>query len=251
MAFCTKCGRQLQDGEVCNCQQTTTQQAQPIQPQQAAPAAPAQPNAAGEAFKGVFSLAKGLLKTPSETTASAVQKPNPIVSCIIIGIVALVKGLFDMFSAMVSNAQSGSSSLGDLGSLFGYVSSKPNYFLIFLASFLIVIGVAAVSALVYMLLSNVLGGCKLTYVQGLEIAAMTVIFVAVSSPVAFIIGAIPVGFFGALAGWITTFVSVLGTVYAFLAVKSVVVKQNGLPYIFACVAVANAIVSYILGFIRG
>ena len=29
MSFCPKCGRQLSDGEVCNCQAQNTQQVQP------------------------------------------------------------------------------------------------------------------------------------------------------------------------------------------------------------------------------
>ncbi len=276
MAFCTKCGRQLQDGEVCNCQQTATPvtpinpapqagqsqaaftqpagqpqagSTQPAGQQQAAfassAAAPAKPNPAANIFKEIMQTALGLLKTPVETTASATQKASFPVAGVIIAIVALVEGLFDMFSSMVSHAQSSSGSLDSWESLFSQAFNKPNYFLVFLASFLTVLGVAALGAVIYMVLVQALGGGKITYVQGLQIAAMTVIFQAVASPVSFIIGAIPAGFFGALAGWIVTFAATLGTVYAILAVKSVIVKMNSLPYIFACVAVVNSFVAYI------
>lgn len=266
MAFCTKCGRQLQDGEVCNCQQTAT----PVTPINPAPqagqsqaaftqpagqpqagftqaagqpqtaAAPAQPNPAANIFKEIMQTALGLLKTPVETTASATQKASFPVAGVIIAIVALVEGLFDMFSSMVSHGQAS----GGWESLLG-ISNKPNYFLVFLASFLTVLGVAALGAVIYMVLVQALGGGKITYVQGLQIAAMTVIFQAVASPVSFIIGAIPASFFGALASWIVTFAATLGTVYAIMAVKSVIVKMNSLPYIFACVAVVNSFVAYI------
>lgn len=247
MAFCTKCGRQLQDGEVCNCQAATpVTPVTPVAP--AAPAAPAQPGAAAKIFGEIWNTIIGLVKTPADTAVSSTQKASFPVAGIIIGLVALVKALFDMFSTMVAYSGS-SSSIGSWEDLLGAMnaaSNKPNYFLVLLNTLLVVIAVAAASAAMYMLLVQVLGGGKMSYIQALHVAAIAVVMTGIVAPVAFVIDVIPAGFFSALANWVVVFASTLGTVYAITAINAFVVKKNMLPYIIACVAVVNAFVSYII-----
>lgn len=99
MAFCTFCGKQLADGEVCSCQQAAPQAApaQPVYtaaPQQAAPvytaapqvapqAAPAQPKGPSpfnEGFKTVGTFFKGVFKKPFEATEEFFDNANLVAS---------------------------------------------------------------------------------------------------------------------------------------------------------------------------
>ncbi len=242
MAFCSKCGKEIQEGQVCSCSTETAATT-------AAPVAPTAPAAGGNAFvdslKDVWTTVQGLFKKPVETTAAHTSKGNIVLAAIIIGAVAILSGLFSMFSAMM--ATGGSGSMSDLLDYLGsYGASKPNYFLILLSAVLVVLAVAAVSALLYMVLVTSIGGGKLTFNQGLSIASLAVILEIAVIPVAFIIGAIPGGFFDALAGWVGTFAGALSTVYVLMAVKSVVADANKLPLIFAIVTVANSFVTYII-----
>lgn len=250
MAFCTKCGRQLQEGEVCTCQQPAQNPVPPVTPQPAQasapvqPAAPAQPSASGVFVMELWETIVGLIKKPVDTAQAYVKKGSFPMAGIIIGIVMLFQSLFGMFSRMASGAESAADSL--LG-LFGALSDKPNYFAIFMDGLLDVLVGAVLVALIYMVLVQAIGGGKITYVQGLSIVSLQVIWSVAAIPVAFLIGLIPVNFFSALAGWITVFAGAMGTVYAIVAVQSVIVKKNMLPYIIACAMVVNAISTYIIG----
>lgn len=233
MAFCTKCGRQLQDGEVCNCQSATATPVAPVTPAAPTPAiSSAQPSAAAGFFKDIVSLIVGLIKTPADTAVSSTQKASFPVSGIIILCVSVITALFTLFGQLVAYADS----------IF-----KPKYGIDFLENLLVVIVAAVVAGALYMLLANVLGGAKLNYNHGLHIAAMAILFVGIVAPVTFLIGIIPASFFSHLAGWIKIFASTLGSVYVITAINAAIVKKNMLPYIVACVAVVNSFISYIFG----
>ena len=86
MAFCKYCGKELKDGEVCNCRTTTaagsepaaaTGAAQPAgaaaQPAAAAQTAAAQPTAATQAAGAAATQAAGAAATGAATTAGAAQ----------------------------------------------------------------------------------------------------------------------------------------------------------------------------------
>lgn len=100
MAFCTFCGKQLADGEVCSCQQaapqaapaqpvytaapqqTAPQAAQPVYtaPQQAAPAQPKGPSPFSKGFKTVGAFFKGVFKKPFDATEEFFDNANLVAS---------------------------------------------------------------------------------------------------------------------------------------------------------------------------
>ena len=105
--FCTYCGKQLEDGEVCSCT-TQTAQAPNQQPAQAAPTmqqqttpysqAPTQhaPNPTAQAIGSGFKSLLTIVNKPMETLSSFVNAANFIVALILIGAQALVAGFFTL-----------------------------------------------------------------------------------------------------------------------------------------------------------
>lgn len=114
MTFCTYCGKQLQDGEVCTCQQDNA--AQQTAPQNSAPQEAPQPQAdsytqpqpqvntyaqpqaepknkadVGGGFKTVIELFKKTIKTPFEAAEEFYRKSDLVASIIAI---AMVAGLY-------------------------------------------------------------------------------------------------------------------------------------------------------------
>ncbi len=119
MAFCTFCGKQIADGEVCTCQQqaapqqTAPQEAQPVYtaaPQQAAPAYTAAPQQAapqpkgpspfGEGFKTVGGFFKSVFKKPFEATEEFFDKANLVAS----GFLWLVLMVVYIFENIINTA---------------------------------------------------------------------------------------------------------------------------------------------------
>lgn len=123
MTFCTYCGKQLQDGEICTCQQNNA--AQQTAPQNSAPqeAAPqpqadayaqpqpqvtyAQPQSQAEpknkadvggGFKAIIELFKKTIKTPFEAAEEFYRKSDFVASIIAI---AMVAGLY-MIATMLN-----------------------------------------------------------------------------------------------------------------------------------------------------
>lgn len=163
MSFCKYCGRQLQDGEVCTCQQqpqqAPVQQAAPQQtmggaaqpqqgfnqqaaqqtfnqqqayqqaPQQAPQQAskPAGPNPATE-YLGIL---KGVFTSPVETVSAFVAKANVIMIAILIGGQAIINMLTRLFDMLIANSKAkvttGSKELDSLLSSYysSYTNTKP------------------------------------------------------------------------------------------------------------------------------
>ena len=268
MAFCTKCGKPLQDGEVCLCQPAAQPQVTPVVPVQVASvqaatipvqaeviSQPAQPNAFAVFFKGLWAIVIGILKTPVTTINTYVQKADMKVACTLIGISALVAALVRWFGLLQFNSKSSSSidynalGLGDISSLYSDTSSKYSAGDIFKQmcfSALLIIAVAAAVALVIMVAVNTFGKAKATYLQGVAIASLTAILAIPAVIIAFIFGLFGVTFFTALGGWIITFASAVGAIYIFLGVRVICKDENKLPYIAGFCAVGGSIAIYLI-----
>lgn len=175
--FCTKCGRPLQEGEICNCQtvvnnmmpselqmeqnaelsqkdevagrqQSDSQQAQEqatyqYQPRQSAPAA--QPSQAGAFFQRLFANILLLLKEPVTMGRKFVQSADIAMALSFIVIQGLLSGLFGI--AVESKVSSYiSSMLGWAGELLGASSMEMPYAKAFF-------GTVAISVLLSVLLA--------------------------------------------------------------------------------------------------
>lgn len=94
MTFCSFCGKQLADGEVCTCQQNNAQQAAPQQPiyAQPAPAPAPQPkkaSASDNVIKTVFGHIVNTVKKPITAAEEYYEKGTAVSSGIIIALVAI------------------------------------------------------------------------------------------------------------------------------------------------------------------
>ena len=162
MSFCKYCGRQLQDGEICNCQQTqqpvggtaqpqqefnqqaaqqtfqqgtaqqTYQQAQQgFNQQQASQQMDAVKKAGANAALDYVNVLKGLFTSPVETVSAFVAKANVIMIAILIGGQAIINMLTRLFDMLIANSKAkvttGSKELDSLLSSYysSYTNTKP------------------------------------------------------------------------------------------------------------------------------
>lgn len=103
MAFCRYCGRKLEDGEVCTCQQAQQNQAQAQQqaaPQQAAPQPGAAPAVSAQGKQVMDALLKdlvGLVKAPATTAPGYVRRGDVTVSVIFLLLQGICSAIFALF----------------------------------------------------------------------------------------------------------------------------------------------------------
>ena len=165
MSFCKYCGRQLQDGEVCTCQQAqqpagaeqpqqefnqqaaqqpagaaqqTFQQGagqqtyqQGFNQQQASQQMDAVKKAGANAALDYVNVLKGLFTSPVETVSAFVAKANVIMIAILIGGQAIINMLTRLFDMLIANSKAkvttGSKELDSLLSSYysSYTNTKP------------------------------------------------------------------------------------------------------------------------------
>lgn len=254
MAFCSKCGKALQEGEVCSCE---TNQAQTPSEGQAEPRITIQPSAVSEMFKELGGIALGVLKAPAESIQAFVKKADIKVAGILIGLHAIVAALIKWFELLRLNSGSGNinnafdylmgmdmSDLLNLGSS-GKISGG-KMFTEMLQSAINVIASAAIVALIIMLLVNLFAKTKTTYMQGLSIASLTAILSIPALIISWLFGFIDASFFANLANWVTEFATVAGIVFIVLGVRTVSDKDNKLPLIVGASSVCSVICLYII-----
>ena len=271
MAFCTNCGRPLQDGEVCLCRSEAQPQVTPVVPVQVASAQtattpvqaalfsaatapvqaavidqPAQPNAFAIFFKGIWAFVIGVLKAPVTTINAYVEKADAKIACTLIGISALVAALVRCFELLQANSKA--AVYPDYSYLLGGTTNSGGYiFKQMCLSALFIIAAAAVVALVVMVAVNVIGKAKATYVQGIAIASLSAILTIPAALLAYFFGLFGVSFFSELGGWISLFASAVGAIYIFYGVRVVCKDENKLPYIAGLCAIGASIAIYLIG----
>lgn len=118
MKYCTKCGKPLEDGEVCSCQtqNTTEQTAQAAQAQAAAQAAAgaAQPQAAKpiitkeqatEISKGMLEYAKEFVKNPVEASEAVVGEHSVTTVAGLVVVNAAFQLIYSLISIIIYTAK--------------------------------------------------------------------------------------------------------------------------------------------------
>lgn len=107
MKFCTKCGRQLEDGEVCTCQQGQNTEA-------AAADAAAQPQAskpiitkeqATEISKGMLSYAKDFFKNPVAASEAVVGEHSLVTVAGLVVVNAVLEVLYTIITLIVNTVK--------------------------------------------------------------------------------------------------------------------------------------------------
>lgn len=281
MSFCKYCGRQLQDGEVCTCQQpqqAPVQQAAPQQtmggaaqpqqgfnpqaaqqtfnqqqayqqaPQQAAK--PAGPNPATE-YLGIL---KGVFTSPVETVSAFVAKANIIMIAILIGGQAIINMLTRLFDMLIANGKAkvttGSKELDSLLSAYtSYTSTKPyevgaifkNMFL----EILLVAVSAAIFALVLMLIAKAFKA-DVNYIQALSVYAVTAVLGVPAKLLSWVIGLTSIGFFDRISSCVTVFATVSGYAFIYIAIRALCKDEKKVPLIMALSYVAVNFMTWVV-----
>jgi uncharacterized protein YaaR (DUF327 family) len=280
MKYCTNCGRQLADDEVCTCRQ----QAQPQTPNQTQDNNAQADNAAQQAqFNGQpQGSAQGQFNGQSQGSAQSQAFDNftqqvsaagqqlqndKNVASIITFYKGLVKkpaqaaadfvknanmasgfifiGLFAIVEVVLSVVYLLSSVIGSIG--FGFSFYPASFFEgIFSGIVGEAVRVLILAAVILVVLNAVQKDKKVTFAQTLSAACL---YDAVYLPiilVAAIIDIIPFQFFGNVSSWLHTFAGVVGYVSIFFGVRAIEEDDNKLPLVCGLAFLATAIGSTIV-----
>lgn len=257
MKYCTNCGRQLADDEVCTCRQ----QAQPQAPNQTQGQFNGQPqgsaqsqafdnftqqvSAAGQQLQNdknvasIITFYKGLVKKPAQAAVDFVKNANMASGFIFIGLFAIVEVVLSVVYLL-------SSVIGSIGG-FGFSFYPASFFEgIFSGIVGEAVRVLILAAVILVVLNAVQKDKKVTFAQTLSAACL---YDAVYLPiilVAAIIDIIPFQFFGNVSGWLHTFAGVVGYVSIFFGVRAIEEDDNKLPLVCGLAFLATAIGSTIV-----
>lgn len=277
MSFCKYCGRQLQDGEVCTCQQAqqpagtaqpqqgfnqqagqqTYQQAQQgFNQQQASQQMDAVKKAGANAALDYVNVLKGLFTSPVETVSAFVAKANVIMIAILIGGQAIINMLTRLFDMLIANSKAkvttGSKELDSLLSSYysSYTNTKPypagSIFKNMLLEILLVAVAAAVIALVVMLLAKAFNKANVTYMQGLAVYAITAVLGIPAELLSWVTGLTSVGFIDRISSCVTVFSNVAGYAFVYIAIRALCKDEKKIPLIMAISYVAVNFLTWVL-----
>ena len=275
MSFCKYCGKQLQDGEVCTCQQAqqsagaaqpqqgfnqqagqqTYQQAQQgFNQQQASQQMEAVKKAGANAALDYVNVLKGLFTSPVETVSAFVAKANVIMIAILIGGQAIINMLTRLFDMLIANSKAkvttGSKELDSLLSSYysSYTNTKPYPAgSIFKNMLLEILLVAAVIALVVMLLAKAFNKANVTYMQGLAVYAITAVLGIPAELLSWVTGLTSVGFIDRISSCVTVFSNVAGYAFVYIAIRALCKDEKKIPLIMAISYVAVNFLTWVLG----
>ena len=286
MSFCKYCGKQLQDGEVCTCQQAqqpagtaqpqqgfnqqaaqqtfqqgagqqTYQQAQQgFNQQQASQQMDAVKKAGANAALDYVNVLKGLFTSPVETVSAFVAKANVIMIAILIGGQAIINMLTRLFDMLIANSKAkvttGSKELDSLLSSYysSYTNTKPypagSIFKNMLLEILLVAVAAAVIALVVMLLAKAFNKANVTYMQGLAVYAITAVLGISAELLSWVTGLTSVGFIDRISSCVTVFSNVAGYAFVYIAIRALCKDEKKIPLIMAISYVAVNFLTWVL-----
>lgn len=277
MSFCKYCGKQLQDGEVCTCQQAqqsagaaqpqqgfnqqagqqTYQQAQQgFNQQQASQQMEAVKKAGANAALDYVNVLKGLFTSPVETVSAFVAKANVIMIAILIGGQAIINMLTRLFDMLIANSKAkvttGSKELDSLLSSYysSYTNTKPypagSIFKNMLLEILLVAVAAAVIALVVMLLAKAFNKANVTYMQSLAVYAITAVLGIPAELLSWVTGLTSVGFIDRISSCVTVFSNVAGYAFVYIAIRALCKDEKKIPLIMAISYVAVNFLTWVL-----
>lgn len=277
MSFCKYCGKQLQDGEVCTCQQAqqsagaaqpqqgfnqqagqqTYQQAQQgFNQQQASQQMDAVKKAGANAALDYVNVLKGVFTSPVETVSAFVAKANVIMIAILIGGQAIINMLTRLFDMLIANSKAkvttGSKELDSLLSSYysSYTNTKPypagSIFKNMLLEILLVAVAAAVIALVVMLLAKAFNKANVTYMQGLAVYAITAVLGIPAELLSWVTGLTSVGFIDRISSCVTVFSNVAGYAFVYIAIRALCNDEKKIPLIMAISYVAVNFLTWVL-----
>lgn len=271
MGFCTKCGRQLADGEVCTCQQTVQPQINPAAAQQAAPQPQINPQGAPQmnvapkkagsnsSFIGELgALFKGLIKKPVDAVSEYVEKSSIMTSAILVAVLAFLSAIAQLFYMIERNVDTKISAAKYYNPLIPttWVVEYPYSILEIVFRFVctllfnIIISVLF-AAMIYLLIKFLFEkDSKITMAQALAVSSVRNLIYIPLYVLANAIGIIPVGIFDTVGGWITSFGSAFSIVLLIMAIRAVLKDKNRMPWIYAVTMIVVSVISTFLNTIE-
>ena len=262
MSFCPECGRQLSDGEVCNCQAQNTQQVQPdaqtqsiqqVQPDAQTQSTQQAPKQTSPMVKELTDLLSGIFKKPADAVKKYVSNASMEAPAILILVLAFISALGELLRMLYVNFTT-KSSLKSLADLANLISGKTKAYSAgqiatgFFTRFVEVIAIAALTAAIIMLIINAFEkDKKVTYKQTLAIASLSILVTIPFTFAGTIIAMIPASFFGYLKSWMISFANGAGLVLTFIGIKEIEKDDDNMPLVYGLAALASAVLSTILG----
>ncbi|SHO48683.1 hypothetical protein [Anaerocolumna xylanovorans] len=260
--FCVNCGKELEDGEVCNCQGEQTVEVQSSTEAEKPPVAAAQETfqevknagaAAGAAssvyLKKLFDTILKIIKKPDAELSSFMAEGNVNIALGIIALEGILYGLyllvlFQKVNKVISTLMGGI--MGSIGSIFGGSDLSIGYKFplgkIFVVSLILGVALNAILAGIVLLLHNLLLKQQVTYknmlctVSGKSVAMIVVTVVA-----------IVVGFISPTYGLVCYAAgAILSYLYFYIAVKASVSNADKRVYIVFLSLVLMIVVSLIM-----
>ena len=109
--FCTKCGKALKEGEVCNCSKKETKTEKQTKTTKTS----------GGVFDDFGEIIKNIFKTPSTTVKEYSTDNNLVISLIFLGVTSLFSGIFGyaLIDSLMKLIASLTTAAGGFGSMFG------------------------------------------------------------------------------------------------------------------------------------
>ena len=211
-------------------------------------------------IKEILDLVSGIFKKPADAVKKFVENASFAAPAIIIAVMAVLSALgvlLRMVGANISTRRSVNSmnSLSDLSNLLSGMSSGKTQAYSggemaagFFGQLIEVIAVAALTAALIMVIINAFEkNKKVTYMQALAIASLSVLVTVPFTFVGTIVAMIPGAFFGYLRTWMVSFANAVGLIFTFIGIKAVEQDDNHMPLVYGLAALSAAVLSTILG----
>ena len=249
MRFCTKCGRQLNDGEVCTCQ---------AQPQQSVPVQAQAKTASPDFIGDIMEFFKTVFKKPADAVCTYVNKGSLIASLIILAVCAIVKTFSNVLYKIIANVQYEQNVRDNLviWDPTTWVAPEPLYgpWQVGLGAvgdrFYTFASAAVMAGVMYAVIKFVFEkDSKVKFGQLFAVMALVALVQMPFSLVYTVLRYIPLAFFSRVGGWISTFGSALGVVTLFVGLNDNVKNKNNMFLVYASASVINSIMYTVLDLI--
>ena len=180
--FCTKCGKKLEEGEVCTCSQNTVK---------------TNTTAAGsidvnQGFNDYLNIIKGIFTRPSDTIKEYAKGDKFLLGIVAIIINCLVSGLFFYF--FIDNAMKSVGGMFGMGSLMGIGGYSLPFGRIFFMGLLFMVFWFAVCALVLFVIANPILKDKMDIKTSFALVGVCSIFTTLTTVAALILTFLSVKF---------------------------------------------------------
>lgn len=221
--FCTKCGKRLEEGEICSCTTVTANQVvEPIKKQSTQVDVK-------ESFMDCVNVFKKIFTKPMDAIKEFVSDNKFISGIIMVVLAAITSGLYKLatLKSMYSSSSSGSFNIDDFSSLLDSALSgnlsvaEPEYFKEFLTTFATSLAEYALIIFIgYLLVSKLLKGVS-TWKQMITAVAISLSVVLVGNVINSILVFIDGDFIGNIRSYVTSFASISSILLLFVSVKEV------------------------------